>query len=387
MFNYIKKKFIADYKDTSDIEVRFKYGIVSGIIGFISNILLCLLKIIIGVLSGSISIIADAINNLSDAGSSIITIVGFKLSNRPADAEHPYGHARYEYVAGLIVALAVFIIGVFLGKSSIVKIVKPTTMDYSAITYIVLVVAILIKAWQGAMYKNFGKSINSKALMANSVDSRNDVITTSAVLISTIVTHTTSVNIDGYTGLLVSIFIVISSLMLIKDMLNPLIGTVPDKELVESIIKKVKQYDDVLGYHDLIIHSYGPAICFASMHIEVSDEGDVMELHDMIDNIERDFMLDMNIHMVIHMDPIAINDEETNSLKELIINILTQRDNKLSLHDFRLVKGKTHTNVLFDVVIPFTSKVTIKEIKSLLNEKIQTDKTYFYIITVNKSFI
>lgn len=387
MFERFKKTFIKDYQKTSESEVRFRYGIVAGIFGIITNIILCAMKIIVGILAGSVSIIADAINNLSDAGASVVTLVGFKLSSRPADSEHPYGHARYEYIAGMFISILVLIIGLFLMKSSIEKVINGSEITVSIYTYIVLVIAILGKLFQGLLYKNFAKSINSDTLKATAVDSRNDVITTVAVLLSTIIIGATGYNVDGYMGIAVSLFIIISSFKMLKDIINPLIGNAPDKVFVDKIASKLHSYAIVYGFHDLMIHSYGPAICFASVHVEVDSHDDVMDIHDHIDNIERDFLNDMNIHLVIHMDPVAIDDPETNKLKEQVIKSLVELDKDLTIHDFRLVKGATHTNVLFDVVVPRGKKFSIREIREYLEQKLSDGNTYYFVINVDNSFI
>ena len=381
-----KKLFIKDYQNTSDPEVRFRYGIAAGVFGIVSNTVLCVFKILVGILSGSVAIIADAVNNLSDAASSIVTVFGFKLSNRPADREHPYGHERYEYIAAFIIAFAVVLIGALLLKQSIEKIITPEGITVSVYTYVVLAVAIVLKIVQGLLYRDFGKSINSEALRASAADSRNDVFTTIAVLISTIVIDTTGVNIDGYAGLVVSIVIIVFSLKLLKDTVNPLLGTVPDKALVVKIAEKLSSYEVVLGFHDLMIHSYGPAITYASVHVEVDAKENVIEMHDAIDNIERDFMNDMNVHLVIHMDPVTIGDPETDNLKSEITGIIKNLNGDLTLHDFRLVKGPTHTNVLFDVVIPYDCKTTLGDIKRALQENVKSETTYYYVINVDRKF-
>ncbi|MDD7245846.1 MAG: cation diffusion facilitator family transporter [Eubacteriales bacterium] len=381
-----KKLFIKDYQNTSDPEVRFRYGIAAGVFGIVSNTVLCVFKILVGILSGSVAIVADAVNNLSDAASSIVTVFGFKLSNRPADREHPYGHERYEYIAAFIIAFAVVLIGALLLKQSIEKIITPEGITVSVYTYVVLAVAIVLKIVQGLLYRDFGKSINSEALRASAADSRNDVFTTIAVLISTIVIDTTGVNIDGYAGLVVSIVIIVFSLKLLKDTVNPLLGTVPDKALVGKIAEKLSSYEIVLGFHDLMIHSYGPAITYASVHVEVDAKENVIEMHDAIDNIERDFMNDMNVHLVIHMDPVTIGDPETDNLKSEITGIIKNLNGDLTLHDFRLVKGPTHTNVLFDVVIPYDCKTTLGDIKRALQENVKSETTYYYVINVDRKF-
>lgn len=381
-----KKLFIKDYQNTSDPEVRFRYGIAAGVFGIVSNTVLCVFKILVGILSGSVAIVADAVNNLSDAASSIVTVFGFKLSNRPADREHPYGHERYEYIAAFIIAFAVVLIGALLLKQSIEKIITPEGITVSVYTYVVLAVAIVLKIVQGLLYRDFGKSINSEALRASAADSRNDVFTTIAVLISTIVIDTTGVNIDGYAGLVVSIVIIVFSLKLLKDTVNPLLGTVPDKALVGKIAEKLSSYEVVLGFHDLMIHSYGPAITYASVHVEVDAKENVIEMHDAIDNIERDFMNDMNVHLVIHMDPVTIGDPETDNLKSEITGIIKNLNGDLTLHDFRLVKGPTHTNVLFDVIIPYDCKTTLGDIKRALQENVKSETTYYYVINVDRKF-
>lgn len=381
-----KKLFIKDYQNTSDPEVRFRYGIAAGVFGIVSNTVLCVFKILVGILSGSVAIVADAVNNLSDAASSIVTVFGFKLSNRPADREHPYGHERYEYIAAFIIAFAVVLIGALLLKQSIEKIITPEGITVSVYTYVVLAVAIVLKIVQGLLYRDFGKSINSEALRASAADSRNDVFTTIAVLISTIVIDTTGFNIDGYAGLVVSIVIIVFSLKLLKDTVNPLLGTVPDKALVGKIAEKLSSYEVVLGFHDLMIHSYGPAITYASVHVEVDAKENVIEMHDAIDNIERDFMNDMNVHLVIHMDPVTIGDPETDNLKSEITGIIKNLNGDLTLHDFRLVKGPTHTNVLFDVVIPYDCKTTLGDIKRALQENVKSETTYYYVINVDRKF-
>lgn len=365
----------------------FVTGSSRGFFGIISNVILCVFKILVGVFSGSVAIVADAINNLSDAASSVVTVFGFKLSNRPADREHPFGHARYEYIAAFIIAFAVVLIGVLLLKQSIEKIITPESVNISAYTYVVLAVSIVLKILQGLIYRNFGKTINSEALKASAADSRNDVFTTIAVLISTIVIDVTGVNIDGYAGLVVSVVIIIFSIKLLKETINPLLGTVPDKELVAKISEKLRQYDEVLGFHDLMIHSYGPAITYASVHVEVDDSKNFIETHDQIDNIERDFMRDMNVHLVIHMDPIAVGDPETDLLKKEVQDVVRSMNEDITIHDFRLVKGNTHTNVLFDVVVPYGVKLGAREIRRELNEKIKSDKTYYYIINVDNKYV
>lgn len=386
---FIKKLFIKNYRDIESPAVHFRYGIVAGILGIISNIILFIAKIVVGVISGSITIIASAVDNLSDAGSSVVTIFGFKMSGRPADKEHPYGHARYEYVTALIVAILVLVVGVLLGKASLEKIISPGDKTKVQIaSYVVLGLAVLIKIWQMALYRNFAKAINSDALRASSVDSRNDVLTTAAVLISTIIIDITGVDIDGYVGIALSIFIVISAIKLIRETINPLIGTIPDSSLVDKIKTKILSYEGVLGLHDLMIHSYGANVCFVIVHVEVSATENMLKSHDMIDNIERDFMQDMGIHLAVHMDPIETDNEQVNQLKTQVEAVLSGLAEPLPLHDFRVVNGNTHINVLFDIVIPFDSQMTLSIVQSALNERFKNSANkYYFVINVDRQFV
>lgn len=387
MRKLLLKLFIKDYKNTDDVKVRVKYGTLSGIVGIVSNCILCAIKIVAGFLSGSVSIMADGINNLSDAGSSIITFIGFKLSSKPADEGHPFGHQRIEYLTGVIVSFIILIIGFTLFKSSFEKVLHPSEVDVTPIIYIILSVSILIKCWQSIFYKKNGKDICSTALLASSQDSLNDCIATSVVIIGTIIYHLTGVALDGYMGLIVSIFIVISGIKTLKDTMNPLIGENVSKEYQEMICNKVRSYPCILGVHDLVVHTYGQNRVFATIHAEVSSKGDILELHDIIDNIERDFRVENNIDLVIHMDPIDITDPKTLELKAVVLKIINEYDPILSIHDFRVVHGQTHTNILFDMSVPIKYKESplelrtnittkIKEYDSKLNPIIQVDQLY-----------
>lgn len=384
----IKKLFIKNYQDTNDKNVRFKYGIVAGIFGLVSNLVLFVAKLLIGILSSSVTIIADAINNLSDMGSCVVVLLGFKLSSKPADSEHPFGHERYEQIMALIVAVIVFSIGVILGKSSIEKIINPEPTNVNYITYIILGAAIVVKLFQMWLYSDFAKSINSEMLKASSMDSRNDVISTSVVLIATILIEVfkdISFSIDGLFGVVVSIFILISSIKLIKETIDPLLGSRPDKEFVDSLINKILSYDGILGVHDFIIHSYGVNNYFAGAHVEVSSKVDIMISHDIIDNIERDFKEQLNISLSLHLDPIESDNEEVITYKERVDRIIKSIDLSLSLHDFRIVRGESHTNILFDVVIPFDSKTTLEMIKSELEKQFENDsKKHFFVIDIDR---
>lgn len=391
IFEPLKKTFIKDYKNVSSASVRYRYGLLAGVFGILTNVVLFVMKIVFGLIAGSISVVADAVNNLSDAGSSGVTVVGFKLSNRPPDKEHPFGHARYEYITGLVVAFIVLIIGGTLLKSSIERIISPELIEASVWTAAVLVISIFLKTIQGMLYTDFGKAINSPSLGASATDSRNDVISTSLVLISTvgaIFLPEIFSKVDSYLGIAVSLFIIVSGVKLVKETVDPLLGGVPDKELVAKIREKFKDYPEILGTHDLMVHSYGPGKVFATIHAEVDADTDVMLSHDLIDNIEREFRRD-GIFMVIHMDPVVTSDPEIAMLRDKVYEVLQNAyGDKISLHDFRMVKGITHTNVLFDAVVPFDEKITAEDIAALLSEKIDSGgTTYYYVVNIDRSYV
>lgn len=388
---FIRKLFIKDYQDTQNPKVRFRYGLVAGIFGIISNALLCVFKLIVGVVGNSITIIADAINNLSDAGSSVVTLVGFKLSATPPDNDHPFGHARYEYITSLLVSVTVLFIGILLLKSSIEKCIIPEEVSVSVYTYIVLGVAIAMKLVQMLIYLDFSKAINSGALKASAADSRNDVLATVAVLISTIVIDVAGdkispkVSVDGIMGIAVSAFIIVSSILLIKEAMSPILGEKPPKELVDKITAKILSYDGVIGVHDLVVHSYGENHCFVVAHVEVPADVDITKSHDVIDNIEHDFWNEMHVRITIHMDPVDTKNRQLAVLKLRAQNALANLDENLSLHDFRLVSGQTHTNMLFDVVIPYGSKITLDDVKDALKKEFGNDPVkYFFVIDMDR---
>ncbi len=386
MLKKLKQLFIKDYEDTENSKVRLRYGIIAGIFGIISNFVLFVLKITVGLIASSITIIADAINNLSDIGTSAVTVFGFKMSSRPADPEHPYGHARYEHITALIIAIIVMLIGVMLAKESISKIINPSMVKVDIFTYIVLALAVFIKLVQMLLYKNFAAAINSDALRAASIDSRNDIISTSTVIIAVILIALfpeIKVSIDGIMGLLVSLFIIFSSIMLIKDAINPLLGVKPDKELVNDIKQKLLSYQGVLGIHDLMIHSYGVGTMFAVVHIEVSSKEDVMVSHDLMDIIERDFKEQLDISLCIHMDPVETDNQYVDELRAKVQTALGELDGKLKLHDFRLVIGKTHINILFDVDVPYGLNLSKKSIEEACRRHIKCDKKSYYVINID----
>ncbi len=381
-----RKAFIKNYENVTDPKVRNRYGVCAGIIGIVSNAILFVVKIVAGIIGGSITIIADAINNLSDAGSSVVTLVGFKLSSTPPDKDHPFGHARYEYVTGLLVSMMVLFLGIALLKSSIEKVISPTPVEVSVFTYVVLSVSIVLKLVQMLVYTDFSKSISSNALKASAQDSRNDSLTTLAVLISTIIIDVCGdrinpkVSVDGIMGIAVSLFIIVSSVLLLKDAISPLLGEKPPKELVDKITAKILSYDGVIGVHDLVVHSYGANHCFVVAHVEVPADVDIVKSHDIIDNIEHDMWNDMHVRLNIHMDPIDTKNKQLAHLKERVRMAVYALDPELSIHDFRIVNGDTHVNLVFDVVVPYGSKITLNDVHSACEKEFENDETKYYFV-------
>ncbi|MBO5851789.1 MAG: cation diffusion facilitator family transporter [Clostridia bacterium] len=388
MFNKLFSIFIKDNNNIESEVVRAKYGKVSNVLGIVLNVLLCVLKIIVGFLTASVAVIADAINNLADASSNIVGFIGFKLAERPADEEHPYGHGRYEYIAGLTVAFFIMVIGFELFMSGVEKIISPTLVSLSVASIIILSASIVIKLFMCAMYRFAGKKIKSSALIASSIDSRNDAVSTFAVLVSLIITKYTNFVIDGYVGVLIAVFILIGGVKVVKDMITPLLGQAPDKDYVEKVKNKLLSYEGVLGVHDLIVHDYGPVRKLASVHLEMSSEDDVFKSHELIDAIEREFSEQMNLHLVIHYDPISVNDELTNELKDFISNAVKDLNNEFSIHDLRIVRGVEVNIVLFDLVVPFNVKFSEKELKATLNETVKSKYNNFTAnITIDRSYV
>lgn len=380
MTNFLLRHFIKNSENVQDPKVRAAYGNLSGIVGILCNLLLFLGKLIAGTLSGSVSITADAVNNLSDASSSVVTLVGFKLAEKPADEDHPYGHARFEYIAGLMVAAMILIIGFELAKSSFEKILHPAPVAFSPLVAGVLIVSILVKLWMCFFNRALGRRIQSPTLEATAADSRNDVITTSAVLVAAIVGAVTDLTIDGYAGFLVALFILWSGIGIAKDTINPLLGERESPELRRTIIDEVKSRDKVLGFHDLMVHDYGPGRRFASIHVEMDQKENPLECHDIIDDIERDCLQKHNVHLVIHYDPIVTDDGELNHMKALILDRVRKLDPRLSVHDFRMVRGPGHTNLIFDMRIPFGMEKKESEIKAAIDEAISKEPSKYYTV-------
>mgnify|MGYP000887683522 CR=1 FL=1 len=387
MTDLLIKWFIKDYQNVTSTVVRERYGKLAGIAGILSNTVLFLVKILVGTLFNSIAITADAVNNLSDAGSSIITMVGFKISGKPADEQHPYGHARAEYITGFVVSFVIVLLGLELVKSSWRKIVNPDPVNFSYLTIAVLAAAIVIKLWQSAFNRNLGRRINSTALIATGMDSMNDVISTASVLVATVFTKLTGIQVDGYMGVIVALFIIYSGFRLISETLNPLMGLAPDASLVDGVEKKILSYDGVLGLHDMVVHSYGPDKNYASVHVEVSAKRDILESHDIIDNIEKDVLAELSVHLVIHMDPIVTDDPLTNTLREKVKEIVHEIDPRLSMHDFRTVVGKTHCNLIFDVVVPTAYDKNDDELREMIKQEVyRINPTYHSVITLDRNY-
>lgn len=388
MTNFIIKKFIKDYENVNHSKVRESYGTVSSITGIIVNSLLSISKILVGILFNSISVLADGINNLSDGASSVITLVGFKISGKPADKDHPFGHARMEYLTGLILGIAILLVGVELVKSSFNKIMNPEKTIFSIEMIVVLIISILAKLWLSLFYNKLGGKISSATIKAAGTDSRNDVFATAVVLLSIFISKLTGYEVDGYAGMLVALFILYSGFEILKDILNPLLGEMPGKEFVESIENKIMSYGGILNTHDLVVHNYGPNRYFATVHAEVDAKEDILRAHDLIDNIERDFARELNINLVIHLDPIITDDEEINDLRTMTENKVKSIDEKLTIHDFRVVKGQTHTNLIFDVLVPVDFDIKSLELVNLIEKEIQKEnETYYAVITVDKNYV
>lgn len=399
MVNIFRKLFIKNYKDIHSPKVRTAHGKMATIVGIISNLFLFIAKLLIGIFSRSVSIIGDSFNNLTDMGSSLITLFGIHMANKPADEDHPYGHERIEYISSLFVSVIILIIGFELLIESATNFINglnsPKEMNYSLITIIILVISILIKLWQGIFNKKVGKIINSLPLQATASDSINDVISTSSILVATIISMIFKditiggyhISLDGLMGVVVAIFILISGIKMIFETINPLIGVGPDNQFVKTIIDEIYAFDGVLGTHDAICHMYGPTTCFMSIHVEVDNQVDINTSHDLIDNIEHKIKEKYKIELVIHMDPIDIHSQDVIKYREYINAIFDQQYPTLSFHDFRIVKGETHTNIIFDCVIPFNMKNKKEEIKSNIQNEVSKLGKVFVVINFDLKYI
>ena len=352
MTNLLLRLFVKDADNTDSPKVRAAIGTLSGLVGIVCNLLLFAFKLLVGTLTSSVSITADAMNNLSDASGSIVTFIGFRVADKPADEHHPYGHARAEYLSGLGVAALILVIGIELVKTSVKKIFAPTPVEFTAVAAVVLLASIGMKFWMNLFNRSLAKRIDSTALMATAADSRNDCITTFAVLVAAVVEKLTHIPVDGWIGLAVALFILYSGLNLAKDTISPLLGENADPELREKIVDYIVSQPKVLGYHDLMVHDYGPGQRFASLHVEMDCREDPLDCHELIDDMERECLRSHNVHLVIHYDPVVIDDPALTALKRRVLCLLQAKDTRLSLHDFRMVPGKKHMNLVFDVALP-----------------------------------
>lgn len=380
MTTLFKKLFIKNYKDTENPEVRTAYGTASGILGIIGNSALFTVKLVAGLLAGSISVIADAINNLTDFMTSIITMVGFKISGKSADKEHPFGHARFEYVTTLLIACVIFFIGFETGRSALDKIFNSTVTNFSITTCIILGASIIVKIALSIIFSRLAKDVSSDTIKAMSTDNRNDAISTTAILICAVIGMLYPIPLDGYVGILASLLVLYSAINLIKETINPLIGEKADNELIGKLKALIESYDGILGIHELIVHSYGPTQFFATVHIEVDSSVDVMISHELADMIERDCISKLNVNLVCHLDPINVTDPETVRLTSLICSVLCKEYPFASIHDLRIVKGPTFTNVIFDLVLPFDKQDLKEEISTKINAALEKEPTKYYAV-------
>lgn len=385
------KIFIKNSENIQDNSVRDKYGYFAGIVGIVFNLLLFFIKLFVGIITGSIAVTADAFNNLSDTISSIITILGFRLSNLPPDKEHPFGHGRSEYIASLIMSFIILMVGLDFAKSSITRILNPTPVHFDILTFILLLITIIVKIWLSLFNRFIGKKINSKALEISAFDSLGDVFASSIVLISFVVARFTSIPLDGYVGLFVSLFILYAGYKLLRETISPLLGESPDPKLVDSIKEELLSYDYITGVHDLIIHNYGVGKFMASIHAEIPANIDIMTIHNVIDLAEREISEKLKIVLVVHMDPISIEENEVKSAKELIEKIISKKPIITSIHDFRIIGKGEKKSLIFDVVIrpdDTHKKISDDEIIQFISEETKKiHKNYKCIITVDREFI
>lgn len=387
MIEFLAKIFIKDHKNYSDQNVRADYGYLCGIVGIIINIFLFGGKLAAGIISHSVAVAADAFNNLSDAGSSVISIIGFHLASKKPDPHHPFGHGRIEYIASLIISFIIILMGFELGKDSVNKIINPEEVTYSVFTFCALGISILAKFYMFIYNRSIGRKIESSTLKATATDSIMDTVSTFAVLVSAILAVTAGIQIDGWIGLAVAGFVMFAGVSSAKETIDSLLGTPPDAEFCKQVEDIVLSHDGMIGIHDMIVHNYGPGRVFISLHAEVPSDGNFVEIHDTIDNIEHDIMRETGCLATIHMDPVDVRDELTAKMKATVGGIIAEVDESISFHDFRMVSGPTHTNVIFDIVVPYDYKYSDDEIVDIIANKIhETDERFFAVIDVDKDF-
>ena len=384
--DFLVRRFIKNYQDTKNANVRTSVGKLSGLVGILNNLFLFVIKFLIGTIVHSVSIQADGVNNLTDAGSNIISILSFHLSNKPADKDHPFGHERTETIASLFVGILILVLGFETAKESISKVIHPGSIDFRIASVIILLISIMVKFWMYAYNKKLSKAYDSSLLEATALDSISDVCGTTAVLVSTLLSPVLHFNLDGYMGIVVSGIILYGAYGLLRDMINSLIGEAPDPALVHNIVDMIMAHPVILGVHDMMLHNYGPNKIFASAHVEVDSSKDIFETHDHIDNIEREVKENMNIDLVLHMDPVKVNDPETELYRAKVVEAIHQIDPKWGFHDFRIVSGPTHANLVFDLVIPFEEKYTQEEIEEMLLKHIESDKKIYLVLTIDHPY-
>lgn len=387
MITLLAKIFIKG-KYENDSKTRKAYGTLCSIVGIILNVLLFVGKYFAGFISGSIAIMADAFNNLSDAGSSFITLVGFWFAGKKPDIEHPFGHGRFEYISGLGVAFMIILMGFELAKDSVMKIIHPEAVESGAITIVILIASIAVKLYMGLYNRKIGNKIESSAMKATATDSMSDMVATAAVLVSIIINKVTNINLDGICGFIVSLVILYAGYNVVKETISPLLGQPPEKEFVEKIHEIVMAHEEIKGIHDLIVHDYGPGRVMISLHTEVPGDGDIFKIHDLIDRIENELNEKLGCESVIHMDPIETNNEVVNNMKKVVSDIVMQVNEELSIHDFRMVAGDTHTNLIFDVVIPYSVKDSDEAVKEQIQNKIsEYNNTYFAVMHIDRNYV
>lgn len=389
MTELLVRKFVKNYEQTEDTQVRTAYGILSSIVGILCNVILFGVKLGIGLIMHSIAVMADAFNNLSDAASSVISFIGVKMAEKPADEEHPFGHGRMEYIAALVVSFLVIQVGFSLFKSSLGKISSPDELVFELVPFCILILSVGVKLWMGLFNRKLGKRINSKVMLATSADSMGDVITTSATLAAILICYFTKVNIDAVAGLLVSLLVVWAGIGIARDTLEPLIGQAADPELAKQIREQVEQYEGIVGTHDLIVHNYGPNRSMASIHAEVPRDVDIEVSHEIIDRIEREVSREIGIFLVIHMDPVEVRDERVLAVRGQLEEVLREIDEKISYHDFRMVFGEKQINLIFDLLVPFSyDREEQKKLKKDVREKMkELDSRFACVITIDKSYV
>lgn len=387
MIKLFARLFIKDYENAEEPKVRQAYGILCGGVGIALNFLLFAGKFLAGAISGSIAITADAFNNLSDAGASVVTLAGFRLAGQKPDPEHPFGHGRMEYISGMVVAMLILLMGFELVKSAFGRIVQPQTLEVSLLILAILAMSILVKGYMALYNFIYGKKLNSAAMKATATDSISDAISTAVVLACTLISHLTGLSLDGYCGLAVGLLVFWAGIRAAKETIDPLLGQAPEPEFVEQIRKTVMEDPDIIGIHDLIVHNYGPGRVLISLHAEVPSTGDILTLHDKIDLIEHKLRNTLHCSAVIHMDPVCVGDEETEIYKAQVQGYLIAIDERLTLHDFRIVKGPTHTNLIFDVVVPFDFKMGDRQLMQEITRRVQEDNpNFFTVIEVDKQY-